>query len=100
MAEEQKKVIKRKIAKGRHLSAFKRARQTIKREARNQFVISTMRTYIKYFRQALATKDKKKAEEGLKVALPYIAKAVTKGVLHKQTAARYTSRLTRAFNTI
>jgi|SRR3989338_2358664 len=102
VAEQQKqqKGAARKRVKGRHLSALKRARQTPKREARNQTVISTMRTYIKRVRTALVAKSKKEAEAGLKLALPYIARAVSKGVIHKKTAARYASRLMQAFNSL
>jgi small subunit ribosomal protein S20 len=78
-------------------SAEKRNRQRIKRRARNQFHLSTMRTHVKRVRAALASKDGKVAEI-LKAAVAVIDKAASKGVIDKKAASRKISRLTKALN--
>jgi small subunit ribosomal protein S20 len=81
-----------------HKSAEKRNRQRIKRRARNLMHLSKMRTYIKRVRKALDTDDLAAAQEVLPQALTAISKAQNKGVIHHNTAARYTSRLSLAMN--
>jgi len=76
-----------------HFSALKRARQTEKRSARNRANTSTLRTEIRSLRELLAGKDKAGAETRLRETAAIIDKAVQKGVIHKNTAARYKSRL-------
>jgi len=78
-------------------SAEKRNRQRIKRRARNQFHLSTMRTYVKRVRTALEAKDGKVADV-LKAAIRVIDKAASKGVIDKKTASRKISRLTKSAN--
>ncbi len=77
-----------------HKSAIKRARQSLKRQARDQRVRSRMRTLIKQFRQAAASGDAS-APEKLKAAEIGIRKAASRGVIPKQRASRHVSRLTR-----
>lgn len=79
-----------------HKQAEKRNRQRIKRRARNLQHLSTMRTYMKRVRRALAGKDLEAAKESLPLALSAIGKAASKGVIHGNTASRYASRLTKA----
>lgn len=79
-----------------HKQAEKRNRQRLKRRARNLVHLSTMRTFMKRVRKALATGDKDGAKKTLPLALEAVAKAVSKGVIHRNTGSRYTSRLTRA----
>jgi small subunit ribosomal protein S20 len=81
-----------------HRSAEKRARQALKRAARNQSIDNRVRTLVRGFREALATGDRKKAEEALGTATRELRKAATKGVLHKRNASRRVSRLVLAFN--
>jgi small subunit ribosomal protein S20 len=78
-------------------SAEKRNRQRIKRRARNQFHLTTMRTYVKRVRTAIEAKDGKVAER-LKAAVAVIDKAASKGVIDKKAAARKISRLTKSLN--
>jgi small subunit ribosomal protein S20 len=78
-------------------SAEKRNRQRIKRRARNQFHLTTMRTYVKRVRTAIEAKDGKVAEL-LKAAVAVIDKAASKGVIDKKAAARKISRLTKSSN--
>ena len=83
-----------------HKSAIKRNRQNAVRNARNTHIRSTMRTYVKTVRNAVADGDKDAAAAALKVAVPYIDKASTKGVIHKSTASRKISRLNKLVNTL
>lgn len=79
-----------------HKQAEKRNRQRIKRRERNLRHLSTMRTYMKRVRKALASQQLDEAKEALPQAVTAIGKAASKGVVHRNTAARYISRLTRA----
>ena len=81
-----------------HKSALKRARQNIKRNARNRANRTALRTAIKKHQALLDKKDFEAAEAGLPLLYRAIDRSVTKGVLHKRTAARYKSRLTGALN--
>ncbi|KIG18206.1 hypothetical protein DB30_01710 [Enhygromyxa salina] len=58
--------------------------------------VSSMRTYIKRVRKAIADGDVEAAKTALPVAIRAIGKANAKGVIHRHTASRYTSRLTLA----
>lgn len=78
-----------------HDSAKKRIRQTERRTARNRHVRSTVRTYIKRARQAIASGDPTAAAEAVRKAESEIRKAVSKGVYHHKTGSRYVSRLTQ-----
>ena len=83
-----------------HKSAEKRVRQNIKRNAINRNNKSALRTQIKKLRSALASGDKNQSQELLTPTISVIDKAVNKGVLHKNTAARYKSRLTSHVNNL
>lgn len=74
-------------------SAKKRIRQTERRTARNKHVRSTVRTFVKRVRDALAAGNKKDATTALADAVKRIDQAVSKGVYPKQTGSRYVSRL-------
>lgn len=76
-----------------HASAEKRARQNEKRRERNRSVTSSVRTYVKKVREAIASGDKKAAQAALLVATKRIDQAVGKGVFHRATGSRYVSRL-------
>jgi small subunit ribosomal protein S20 len=80
----------------KHPSAQKRHRQSLKRNARNRGVRSRLRTFVRRVREAVEAKQVDAATTELKVATRAIDKAVTKGVLHRNTAARKISRLTQA----
>ena len=81
-----------------HKSALKRARQTIKRNARNRALRTSLRNVIKKFRTQLAAGDMEGAQGSLPGLHKAIDTAVTKGILHKNTGARHKSRLTGALN--
>jgi small subunit ribosomal protein S20 len=76
-----------------HFSALKRARQTERRSVRNRANTSRVRSAIRGLREALAAKDKKTAEAKFRETISQIDKAIRKGALHANTAARYKSRL-------
>ncbi|HEY0457498.1 MAG TPA: 30S ribosomal protein S20, partial [Pyrinomonadaceae bacterium] len=78
----------------------KRVRQTVKRNAVNTSNKSRLRTQIKKLRAALTAGDKAQSLELLQPTISTIDKAVNKGVLHKNTAARYKSRLTSHVNAL
>jgi small subunit ribosomal protein S20 len=80
----------------KHPSAAKRHRQSLKRHDRNQAIRSKVRTFVKRVRESIASGNAAEASERLRSATRAIDKAVTKGVLHRNTAARKISRLTLA----
>jgi small subunit ribosomal protein S20 len=81
-----------------HASAKKRIRQTERRTARNRHVRSTVRTFIKRAREALASGNAGSAKTAVQEAESAIRKAVSKGVFHAKTGSRYVSRLVLAAN--
>ena len=81
-----------------HKSAEKRMRQTAKRNEINRSNRSKLRTSIKKLRTAVATTDKAASTELLYPTISLIDKAVNKGIIHKNTAARHKSRLTKHVN--
>ncbi len=75
-------------------SAKKRMRLEEKRRARNKAVKSSVRTQITKARESIAsTPDEPQTEEAVRAALSALDRAVTKGVLHQNNAARRKSRL-------
>ena len=78
-----------------HKSAEKRIRQTATRTAVNDARRSRIRTFIKKVMTAIENKDADAAKTALQAAQPEIQRGITKGVLHKNTAARKISRLTK-----
>jgi len=81
-----------------HVSAEKRARQALKRRARNRSTLSAVRTAIKKVEAAVAAKDKEAATTALSSATSLIGRAASKRVLHPNTAGRRVSRLTVQVN--
>jgi len=77
-----------------HKSAEKRVRQNEKRRAVNRSNRTQLRTQIKKLRAALTASDQNQSQDLLNPTISLIDKAVNKGTLHKNTAARYKSRLT------
>ncbi|MGR3572835.1 30S ribosomal protein S20 [Brevirhabdus sp.] len=73
--------------------AKKRARQNERRFAVNKARRSRIRTFIRKVEEAIASGDADAAKTALKVAQPEVMRGVTRGVLHKNTAARKISRL-------
>ena len=78
-----------------HKSAKKRIRRNARRTEVNRGRISRVRTFEKKVEIAIASGDKDAAGEALKAAQPEIHRGAAKGVLHRNTAARKLSRLSR-----
>lgn len=75
--------------------ARKRIRRNDRRAEINGNRISRIRTFVKKVESAIAGGDKVAAAEALKAAQPELARGVARGVLHRNTAARKLSRLTK-----
>jgi small subunit ribosomal protein S20 len=76
-------------------SQMKRNRQNITRNLRNKAVRSELKTRTKAALAAAESGDATEATEALRLAQRRIDSAVSKGVLHKNTAARRKARLSR-----
>ncbi len=76
-------------------SAKKAVRKIARRTAVNKSRRSEMRTYVRKVEEAIAAKDSGVAAAALREAEPLVARAAQKGILHKNTAARKISRLTK-----
>jgi len=81
-----------------HPSALKRQRQNEKKRIRNKSYSSTINTYVKRTLEALENKDADGAKKYYREAIIRLDSAVNKGILHKKTASRKISRLTRRIN--
>jgi small subunit ribosomal protein S20 len=77
------------------LSGEKRVRQNLKRRYRNRLVREGIKMQIKKLLAAIAQKNIESAKEELRKAQSILDKAVSKGVLHRNNAARRKSRLTQ-----
>lgn len=80
------------------LSAKKRVRQNATARARNRSRKSTIKTQIKHFEGALSAGNAEKTQEQLKQLVRKLDKLSTTSTLHKNTAARIKSRMTRRAN--
>lgn len=76
------------------IKAKKRAIQSEKRRQHNTSLRSMYRTFIKKVEAAIVAKNKDDAIAAFKNAVPVIDKMVSKGIIHKNKAARHKSRLT------
>jgi len=83
-----------------HKSAEKRARQSERRRVMNRQNRSRLRTGIKALRTAVASGRPEEVQSLLPATVSLIDKAIQKGVIHKNTAARYKKRLTRRVNAL
>lgn len=71
----------------------KRARQNERRQDINKARRSRIRTFIRKVEEAIASGNYEAATTALRAAQPELARGVTKGVVHKNTASRKISRL-------
>jgi small subunit ribosomal protein S20 len=78
----------------RHPSVLKRARQNVKRNKRNTIIRSSLRTTVKKVVTAIEARDAERAHTELPQAVRALDKAASKGVIHRNQAARKISRLT------
>jgi small subunit ribosomal protein S20 len=74
-------------------SALKANRQNIKRREHNRQLRSLLRTALKAIRAALDDKDLEGAKQALNRTVSIVDKMATKGIIHRNTAGRYKSRL-------
>lgn len=81
-------------------SAKKRARQAEVRRARNVAQRSMVRTTIKKVVKAIETQDKAAAQAAYTAMVPVIDRYATKGMIHKNKAARHKARLTAAIKAL
>ncbi|RMG15014.1 MAG: 30S ribosomal protein S20 [Deltaproteobacteria bacterium] len=77
-------------------NAAKAARQAEKRRQRNRHFRSTMRGRMKAVRKALEQGDLSNIDALLQQAIKTVDHTASKGVIHKRTASRYISRLSKA----
>ena len=80
--------------------AKKRIRRNSNRAEINGARVGRIRTFVKAVESALEKGDKKAAAEALKSAQPEMARGVARGVLHKNTASRKFSRLTKRVSSL
>jgi len=71
----------------------KRARQAVKRNKNNSQIRAKVRTFVKKVAYAVAAGDKKEADSGFEAMQKNVDQAVSKGLIHKNQAARKKSRL-------
>jgi small subunit ribosomal protein S20 len=76
-------------------SAKKAVRQIERRTAVNKSRRSQMRTYVRKVEEALASGDQAAADAALRLAAPLMMRAAQKGIVHKNTASRKVSRLSK-----
>ncbi len=81
-------------------SAIKRMKQNEKRRIRNKAVKSRVKHAVKSVRSAVGQSSQELADKELQLAKSIIDKAAKKGVIHKKTASRKISRLSRSVKRI
>jgi len=83
-----------------HKSAVKRAKQNKVRNLRNKSDRTQVKNVIKHVRAAINEGSSGAAQTALAGAIPVIDKAAQKGTIHRNTASRKISRLTRQVNSL
>ena len=83
-----------------HFSALKRARQTETKTTANRANKSRLRSALRSLREAIGKGDKEAATKAYNSTASVVDKGVQKGVLHKNTASRYKSRLNKRVKAI
>ena len=77
-----------------HASALKAHRQSLKNREHNRQFRSRLRTALKNVRTAIDSNDKAAAKSALREVVSLIDKLASKGIIHRNAAGRYKSRLT------
>jgi small subunit ribosomal protein S20 len=83
-----------------HKDAIKRAKQNARRRVRNRTNRTRMRNQVKKVREAVEAGDVETAQSELRAAQSIIQRVASKGVIHKNTAARKVQRLNSAVKAI
>jgi len=78
----------------------KRARQAVKRNQHNSQIRAKVRTFVKKVTYAVAAGDKKESANGFRAMQKNLDQAVSKGLIHKNQAARKKSRLSAKIKTL
>ena len=86
----------RRLALAVHPSVIKRHRQSLKRKARNQETRSKVRTLLKKARHAVSGQSADSPAADIKAVNKALGKAASKGIINRNTASRWLSRLSRA----
>jgi small subunit ribosomal protein S20 len=89
-----------KAAKKKNLSAIKRTRQAERRKLRNTSIRSKIKTVTKRIEEAITEKNQEDVKKFLREIIRTVNSAVSKGALHKNTASRKISRLSKLANTV
>lgn len=80
--------------------AEKRIRRNERRAAVNKARLSRIRTHVKKVESAIASGDKGAAQAALQAAQPELDRGVARGVMHRNTASRKLSRLTKRISAL
>lgn len=83
---------------GVHASAIKKDRQALRRREHNRTMMAALKTAVKKVRTAVNARDAARAKQALGEAIPTLAKAASKKLIHRNRASRLISRLTRHTN--
>jgi len=83
-----------------HTAAYKALRADAKKRKRNEALISELKTRAKKLESLIAEKKKGEAQQYLKILSIKYTKAASKGIIHKKTASRKISRLSKRINSI
>ncbi|UCG38311.1 MAG: 30S ribosomal protein S20 [bacterium] len=83
-----------------HKSAIKRNRQNSKRRLVNQMQRTRIKTLTKEVLTAVEAGDRENAGQALQKAIPVIQRAASRGTVHRNTASRKISRLSKRVNSI
>jgi small subunit ribosomal protein S20 len=81
-------------------SAAKKARQAEKHRRHNAALRTRMRSAIKKVAKAVQSADKSNAKDAFKAATPAVDTMVSKGLIHRNKAARHKSRLNKAIKAL
>ena len=81
-----------------HKSAEKRNRQSQARRLRNRMNKTRMKTELRKVNEAIIAGSEEEAKAALQQAISVIAKTASKGTIHRKTASRNISRLTKRVN--
>jgi len=87
-----------KSAPKKNLSTLKRVRQAVKRGLSNQSVTTKIKTHEKKLEELLLSKNSKEIDRLLREVIKIISSAASKGIIHKNTASRKISRITKKVN--
>ena len=83
-----------------HKSAIKRIRSSERKRIRNRFFISGTRTRVKAARTEISAGNVEEARKATVEAIRTLDRAATKGIIHKNNAARRKSRLMKRLNAL